>query len=206
MTQRGRCWTAGMLMLAMVGSGTWAAPAVPAFGAVVTVADDRAKVALDYERGFADGLNGRDERERDRSYRDGYRDGRNKHRSNGLRPDGKDYARGYRDGFNEGKAADTKNKAYAAGHSAGQGDRGKLSSRVAAVSPAPANVDNMIGRPAAQIDKDMKSLGFIRISQFKQGRESFTTWQSRAQNRCVRLTSREGRVKDLTNLDNDRCT
>ncbi|NJN00453.1 MAG: hypothetical protein HC793_02065 [Aquincola sp.] len=64
-----------------------------------------ADARADYARGFGDGINGRDVRERDGDYRAGHRAGRAKRDSNESRPEGRDYSReysrGYVDGFNE---------------------------------------------------------------------------------------------------------
>lgn len=201
-------WAAGLLVLAMLG--TTAAWAQTTVAGKATAAEERSQAAADYESGFSDGLNAKDPAERRSSaYRDGYRRGQVKHRANESRPGGRDYARGYREGFAEadsaGKPKEAKNETYVAGHREGMTDRGNLRARIAAASPTPTSPDNMVGRPASSIERDMKALGFERTSGFKKGGESFSTWQSRAQNRCVRVMAREGRVKELTNVDNDRC-
>lgn len=170
----------------------------------------------DYVRGYGDGLNGKDDRDRDSGYRAGYRAGRAKHEANADRNDGRDYARGYRDGYNrfrERAAVPSSNRAYAAGFRAGQADHtglvagapGRPVPPIAPVSP-PATADNLVGRPSATLERDMKSLGFIQLAQNKIGRESFTTWQSRSLNRCLRLVTRAGKVQQVTDVDNANCT
>jgi hypothetical protein len=166
-----------------------------------------------YERGFGDGLNGKDDRERDRDYRAGYNAGRAKRDAIVARPEGRDYSRGYIDGYNryrERIAVDSKNRAYAAGYRAGQSDHTALVARQPALGrPTPiapaSSADNLVGRPASVLDSDMKALGFERVAQFKKGKESFTTWQSREQNRCLRIMTREGKVQQTTHVDIDRC-
>lgn len=200
---------AAVLLLALSGAAAWAA--APVREGVVQVASNRAE---QYERGFSDGLNGRDERERDKDWRAGHAAGVAQHKANEARSDGRDYARGYRDGFNgsrERKAADGKSRAYAAGYSSGQAQQSRLAGAPAAALPGasrerPASVDKLAGRRAADVDGDMKALGYQRMGQFKgDGGESFSTWQSRAANSCVRLRVRKDRVQDFTTLDNDRC-
>lgn len=176
-----------------------------------------ASASQDYERGYGDGLNGRNDRERDSDYRAGYRAGRAKHEANEARPDGRDYARGYRDGFNrfrERLAISSSNRAYAAGFRAGQADHtalvagapGRPVPPIEPLLPPPTHADNLVGRPAATLDRDMTSLGFVLLAQIRKGRESFTTWQSRGLNRCLRIVTRDGRVQQVTDVDNTNCT
>jgi hypothetical protein len=178
--------------------------------AVASSSDARA----DYARGFGDAINGRIVRERDDDYRAGYRAGRAKRESNESRADGRDYARGYTDGFNhfrERKAVSSSNRAYAAGYRAGQAEHTKLAEAAAAEAvagrplPAAASVDALVGRPSARLDEDMKQLGFVRMGQFKQGKETFTTWLNRNQSRCVRVMSKDNKVQQLTDVDYDLC-
>jgi hypothetical protein len=204
-------WAVALLAAAaLVGAGGAAAAAPGQWVPVASSADARA----DYTRGFGDAVNGRDARERDSDYRAGYRAGRAKRDVNESRPEGRDYARGYVDGFNEfreRKAVSSKNRAYAAGYRAGQADHTNLVAGPTAVTPiAPplavaTSVDNLVGRPSARLDDDMKQLGFVRLGQFKQGKEAFTTWQNKGQSRCVRVMSRDSQVREVTNLENDRC-
>lgn len=167
-----------------------------------------------YERGYTVGLNGKDARERDSEYRAGYRAGRAKHEANKARADGRDYARGYRDGYNryrERAAVPSENRAYAAGFRAGQADHTALvvgspeRPEVIAALPPPTP-DNLVGRPAATLDRDMKSLGFVQQAHIKKGRESFSTWRSHTHNRCLRIVTRDGKVQQTTDVDNTNCT
>jgi hypothetical protein len=168
----------------------------------------------DYARGFGDAINRRDARERDDDYQAGYRAGRAKRESNEARADGRDYARGYTDGFNqfrERKAVPSGNRAYAAGYRAGQADHTNLVVAPTAAAPitpplaAAASVDSLVGRPSARLDEDMKQLGFVRMGQFKQGKEAFSTWQNKGQARCVRVMSRDNKVREVTDIENERC-
>jgi hypothetical protein len=187
--------------------------AIVARGPVVAAAP--ALTRADYDNGFRDGFNKAEYRDRDRnnqSYAEGYKAGQA--RSQALAAGGRDYEQGFRDGFNRQAYSerDRGNRAYADGYAAGQ--REAATARLlppigraptsAAVAP-PSNVDGLVGRPESMLDSDMKSLGFERWGQFKKGKEAFTTWRSRAQNRCVRITAREGKVKELIDLGSDRC-
>jgi hypothetical protein len=210
MTQNNRLGTALLALMLAAGAAAAGAQTSTTVQRWVPVASD---ARADYERGFTDGLNGKLGLNRDQDYRSGHRAGKAKREANEARADGKDYSRGYLDGYNrwrERVSMDSKNRAYAAGFRAGQSERTALvtAAREAAAAPVAAatSVDNLVGRPASRLDKDMAALGFVRMGQFKQGKESFSTWQSKGQNRCVRIMSREGKVKELTDLDNDRCT
>ncbi len=175
--------------------------------AVASLSDARA----DYARGFADAINRRDARERDTNYRAGYRAGRARREDNESRPDGRDYARGYVDGFNqfrERRAVPSSNRAYAAGYRAGQAEHTDLLAGTSGVAPpmaAAASVDALVGRPASLLEADMKHLGFVRMGQFSQGAETFTTWLNRNQSRCVRITARDNTVQALADVDYDLC-
>lgn len=165
----------------------------------------------DYVRGYGDGLNGKDDRDRDGGYRTGYRAGRAKHEANAARPDGRDYARGYRDGYNrfrERAAVPSSNRAYAAGFRAGQADHTGLvaGSSGQPLPPPPANADNLVGRPSATLERDMKSLGFVLLGKGKVGKASVTTWQSRSLNKCLRIVSENGKVDNVVDVDNANCT
>jgi hypothetical protein len=177
--------------------------------------DAGSPASRDYERGYGDGLNGKGTRERDGDYRAGYRTGWAKHQANEARPDGRDYSRGYRDGFKryrERLAVSSRNRAYASGFRAGQADHVALvaGSPVRPVppieAPPPTHADNLLGRPAATLDRDMKSLGFVLLGQYRKGAESFTTWQSQGLNRCLRIVTRDGKVQQVTDVDNTNCT
>lgn len=174
-----------------------------------------AAVSEDYVRGYSDGLNGKDDRDRDSGYLKGYRAGRAKHEANAARSDGRDYARGYRDGYNrfrERAAVPSSNRAYAAGFRAGQADHTGLvagsgsGSSGQALPPPPANADNLVGRPAAALDRDMTSLGFAQLGKAKVGKTTITTWQSRQMNKCLRITAHDGKVQTVTDVDNTNCT
>lgn len=169
----------------------------------------------DYVRGYGDGLNGKEGRERDSAYRDGHRAGRAQHDANTARADGRDYARGYRDGFNrfrERAAAPSGNRAYAAGFLAGQANHTRLVAGSAGrpVPPTgplpPAQGDNLVGRPAVTLDRDMQSLGFVLLARAKKGKVEFTTWQSRNLNKCLRITAHDGKVQQVVDVDNTNCT
>jgi hypothetical protein len=172
--------------------------------------------ADDYERGYSAGLNGKDDRERDSDYQAGYRAGKAKHQANEARSDGRDYARGYRDGYNrwrERAAVASKDRTYAAGFRAGQADHSTLVSRIPggstapiAAVPPPARGESLVGRPSATLERDMKSLGFVQLGQMKKGKESYSTWQSRGENRCLRIVTRDGKVQQQTDVDNASCT
>lgn len=175
-----------------------------------------AAASEDYVRGYGDGLNGKDDRDRDRDYLAGYRAGRAKHEANADRNDGRDYARGYRDGYNrfrERAAVPSGNRAYAAGFRAGQADHtglvaggtGRPVPPIAPMPNPPATTDSLVGRPSATLERDMTSLGFVKLAQIKIGKESFTTWQSRSPNRCLRLVTRDGKVQQVTDADNANC-
>jgi hypothetical protein len=66
-------------------------------------------------------------------------------------------------------------------------------------------VDALVGRSSGRIDEDMKQLGFVRMGQFKQGKETFTTWLNRNQSRCVRTTVKDSKVQALADVDYDLC-
>jgi len=201
---------AAALAAALAGAVGSAAAAAGPWVAVASASDARA----DYARGFGDALNGRYARERDDDYRAGYRAGRAKRESNESRADGRDYARGYLDGFNrfrERKAAPSGSRAYVSGYLAGQAHHTDLlASPAAAVPPgqpmpAAASVDALVGRSSGRIDEDMKQLGFVRMGQFKKGKETFTTWLNRNQSRCVRMTVKDSKVQALADVDYDLC-
>jgi hypothetical protein len=175
-----------------------------------------APLSDDYVRGYGDGLNGKDRRERDRAYRDGYRAGRAQHEANTARADGRDYARGYRDGYNrfrERAAVPSGNRAYAAGFRAGQANHTTLVAGgaqplppTAALPPPPAQGENLVGRPAVALDRDMQSLSFVLLARAKKGKVEFTTWQSRSLNKCLRITAYDGKVQQVVDVDNTNCT
>jgi hypothetical protein len=200
-------WAQAALVAAFAGVLGSVAAAPSGWVTAASSADARA----DYARGFSDGVNGRDARERDSDYRAGHRAGRAKRESNESRPEGRDYARGYVDGFNEfreRKAVPSKNRAYVAGYRAGQADHTNLVAGAPTTLPpvtAATSVDTLVGRPSSRLDQDMKQLGFERMGQFKQGKEAFTTWQSKGQGRCVRVLSKDGKVHQVTNLEAERC-
>jgi hypothetical protein len=177
--------------------------------------DAGSPASRDYKRGYGDGLNGKGTRERDGDYRAGYRAGWAKHQANEARPDGRDYSRGYRDGFKryrERLAVASRNRAYASGFRAGQADHVALVAGSPVLpmppieTPPPTHADNLLGRPAATLDRDMKSLGFVLLGQYRKGAESFTTWQSQGLNRCLRIVTRDGKVQQVTDVDNTNCT
>lgn len=180
-----------------------------ATGAAPTASDD-------YLRGYGDGLNGKDRRDRDSAYRDGHRAGRAQHEANAARADGRDYARGYRDGhnrFRERAAVPSGNRAYAAGFRAGQANHTALVAGSGGQPvpptgplPPPAQGGDLVGRPAATLDRDMKSLGFVLLGRAKKGKVEFTTWQSRNLNKCLRITAHDGRVQQVVDVDNTNCT
>jgi hypothetical protein len=171
----------------------------------------------DYVRGYSDGLNGQDGRDRNSDYRTGYRAGRAKHEANAAQSDGRDYARGYRDGYNryrERAAVPSSNRAYAEGFRAGQtehtafvgGPAGRPVASNEPLPPPPGNADNLVGRPAVTLDRDMTSLGFVLLGKGNAGKASVTTWQSRQQNKCLRITSEDGKVQYVVDVDNTNCT
>ncbi len=169
----------------------------------------------DYVRGYGDGLNSKERRERDGAYRDGHRAGRAKHEANTDRADGRDYARGYRDGYNrfrERAAVPSGNRAYAAGFRAGQAMHTTLVASGAqplppvAGLPPPGQGGDLVGRPAVALNRDMKSLGFELLARAKKGKVEFTTWQSRSQNKCLRITAYDGKVQQVVDVDNTNCT
>jgi hypothetical protein len=207
----------GLLVLALAAAsaasaGTW----IPhGAGWVPVASNDDART--DYLRGFEDGVRGRDDRERDKDYRNGYRAGRAKRESNERRPEGRDYQRGYLDGwddFRERKAVGSKNRSYAAGYRAGQAEHTRLAANFGgsdggsdgSSSTPVKTVEDLKGRSSSRVERDMKSLGYTEQGHFKIGKDSFSTWQNRNAQRCVRVTSRDGRVRELTNLDAERCS
>ncbi len=166
----------------------------------------------DYVRGFGDGLNGKEARDRERAYRDGHRAGRSQHEANAARDDGRDYARGYRDGYNRYReraaAPSSGNRAYAAGFRDGRTNHGTLVTGAGgqAVPPTAAQEGNLVGRPAVTLERDMKSLGFVRLARNKLGTAELTTWQSRAQKKCWRIATRDGKVQQVEDVDYGNCT
>jgi hypothetical protein len=203
----------GLLVLALAAASAASAgtliPQGPGWVPVASKADSRA----DYLRGFEDGVHGRDDRERDNDYRNGYRAGRAKRESNERRPEGRDYQRGYLDGwdhFRERRVVDSKNRAYAAGYRAGQAEHTRLAANTGGYdggSSTPVKtVEDLKGRSSSRVEYDMKSLGYSEQGHFKIGKESFSTWQNRNAQRCVRVMSRDGKVRELTNLDAERCS
>jgi hypothetical protein len=46
----------------------------------------------------------------------------------------------------------------------------------------------------------------VLLGQYRKGAESFTTWQSQGLNRCLRIVTRDGKVQQVTDVDNTNCT
>jgi hypothetical protein len=204
-----------LLALALTSAAAWAVEP-PRTAGLQTIADSGAD---DRERGYSDGLNGRDADERDKDYRAGYSAGRAKHKANeARRPDGKEYARGYRDGFNryrERIAVPSGDRAYVAGYRAGQADRTARATGDWASDrptpgqgnalPRPTSARATVGRPAEFLKDDMTALGYRSLGRLKQGGESFTLWRGSSDSDCFRISTARGRVKDVFQVSENEC-
>lgn len=173
-------------------------------------------VGADYQTGFRDGFNKQAYRDRDRrnrSYADGYKAGEAK--SAAIVASGPDFELGFRDGFNKVDLRDRGNRRYAEGYKAGQAEgnapgatalsAGRSPVAAPVALPPPTRVGDLVGRSAADLESSMKSLGYTRRAGFTMGKESFSSWRGNTESQCVRVVVRDGKVKDVGDVEESSC-